>query len=297
MIAAEAAREGRQREIAAAFDAKAFCYDDVWTNSVIGRFQREAVRRSVDRLFSPGQRILDLGCGTGVDALHFARCGIRVHAVDISPEMLAAARRSIQSEGLTSFVTFQLCALEGLVQNPAPFDGAISNFGALNCIENLKRVAPVLSEQLRPGAVLVLCYMGRFCLWETLWYLLHGNPGKAFRRLSDCGFRISDFGLKGGSEVFQSAIRNPQSEIHNLERPGFTVYYHPVQKVVSAFQEHFRLVHFRGIGILVAPSYVERWARAVPGLFHVLAFLDRILCRVPMLRALGDHRLLVFVRK
>jgi len=190
-----------------------------------------------------------------------------------------------------------LCALEDLgeIRNLSPFDGAISNFGALNCVKDLPCVAPALAEQLRPGATLALCYMGRFCLWETLWYLVHGNRGKAFRRLrgsSYFGFRISGFGLKSPSDADKSRTRNPQSAIGNFE-----VFYHPVREVVSAFQEHFSLVHLRGIGILVPPSYVERWARAVPGLFRVAAFLDRILCGVPPFRALGDHRLLVFVRK
>lgn len=47
-----------------------------------------------------GQRVADLGCGTGSLALGFARRGARVVGVDKSPEMIEAARRKADEEGL-----------------------------------------------------------------------------------------------------------------------------------------------------------------------------------------------------
>lgn len=72
-----------------AFDRVASRYDELWTNTDVGRLQREAVWRHVDPLFRQGARIIDLGCGTGTDARHFARAGIHVSAFDASPEMVS----------------------------------------------------------------------------------------------------------------------------------------------------------------------------------------------------------------
>ena len=46
-----------------------------------------------------GERVLELNCGTGEDAVHLARRGVRVLATDNSPRMLAAARSKIARAG------------------------------------------------------------------------------------------------------------------------------------------------------------------------------------------------------
>lgn len=77
----------------APFDAVADTYDETFTESVIGKVQRRAVWREIDRAFFAGQRILELNCGTGVDAARLAGRGIAVWACDQSSRMLEVARR------------------------------------------------------------------------------------------------------------------------------------------------------------------------------------------------------------
>ncbi|HET7841684.1 MAG TPA: methyltransferase domain-containing protein, partial [Terriglobia bacterium] len=83
----------------AAFDALAESYDDAFTNTLIGRAQRACVWGEIDRHFKPAQTILEINCGTGVDALHLAERGVRVVACDASPGMIAAARRRLAETG------------------------------------------------------------------------------------------------------------------------------------------------------------------------------------------------------
>jgi len=73
------------------FDLLAADYDRTWTNSGAGRLQRDAVWRQIVRLFRAGDHVLDLGCGTGEDAAHLMRHGVRVRAMDASPEMVRLA--------------------------------------------------------------------------------------------------------------------------------------------------------------------------------------------------------------
>src|ERR1700722_8492122 len=75
-----------------AFDQLASGYDRLWTRSPVGHLQREAVWRHIGDLFQPGQTVLDLGCGTGNDALRLMRAGLHVHAIDASREMVSIAR-------------------------------------------------------------------------------------------------------------------------------------------------------------------------------------------------------------
>jgi ubiquinone/menaquinone biosynthesis C-methylase UbiE len=67
-----------------AYDRYAAVYDELLAHSEI----RRDVWEIADRFFTEGMRLLDLGCGTGDDAIHFAQRGLFVSAVDVSPVMI-----------------------------------------------------------------------------------------------------------------------------------------------------------------------------------------------------------------
>ena len=119
--------------VAAAFDRLAPVYDELWTTSAVGRLQREAVWREVDSLFQPGDRVLELGCGTGEDAVRLAGAGVHVHATDISPRMV-----DITSGRAADRITTEVLAIEDLARLAGRYDGAIANFGVLNCVSDLR---------------------------------------------------------------------------------------------------------------------------------------------------------------
>ena len=240
----------------AAFDLIAPRYDELWTDSTIGRLQREAVWRRLDTLFPPGAEVLDLGCGTGADALHLARSGRRVTAIDSSAEMVRIA----QSRGVNALHL----PIENLAQLNATYDGVLSNFGAVNCIADLPRLAATLAPLVRSRGRLALCLMGRFCLRETIHYTLRLQPSHAFRRLSGAAI----------SSTF-----------------GITVSYPYVSRFAAAFRPSFHLLDWRGIGLFVPPSFIYRHS---PATLRRFAALDRAFAHLPLFRALADHRLLVF---
>src|SRR5450755_3636512 len=81
---------------AAPFDAIAERYDETFTKSKIGRAQRASVWKELERVFQPGDRVLEIGCGTGVDACFLAGLGVTVVATDSSPQMIAVATRRVR---------------------------------------------------------------------------------------------------------------------------------------------------------------------------------------------------------
>src|SRR5437660_1167164 len=129
---------------AAAFDILAARYDELWTETAAGRAQRELVWREVDPLFRPGMRVLDLGCGTGADAAHYAERGVAVDAVDASAAMVERANARV---GLTA----RVLPVEAVGALSESFDGVLSNFGVLNCVET--RQAEGLRHVVRPGGI------------------------------------------------------------------------------------------------------------------------------------------------
>ena len=239
-------RTGSRR--ASPFDAAAPDYDATFTASVLGGLMRRAVWRRLDLRFAPGDRVLELGCGTGEDAVHLARRGILVLATDASAAMTGAARRKVTAAGLADRVSVQELAIEDLAgaggKLGGPFDGALSSFGALNCVADLAAAARALADRLRPGATAALCVMGPLVPWEWAWFLARGRPRTAFRRLASGGARWR----------------------------GMTVQYPSIRRLRRAFAPAFRLLRIGAVGALLPPTYAEAWAARHP---RLVARLDR----------------------
>ena len=242
----------------APFDRVAANYDATWTRSDVGRAQRDAVWDVVDRLFQPGDEILDVGCGTGEDAVHLGRRGVHVSGIDASGEMVKiACSRGVAATRL---------AVEELERIHARYDGLLSDFGALNCTADLEGVAGSFARLVRPRGYAVVCLLSRTCAWEMAWYALRLRPRTAFRRLS----------------------RGPV-----LTSLGVPVYYPSARRIQRAFGRDFEAICSRGVGVTVPPSYVGLPRRLV----RIAEAIDLRLGRLPVFRACGDHRLYVFQRR
>lgn len=76
-----------------------------------------------------GQRVLDIGCGTGALALRAARKGAKVKGIDVNVQMLKIARRKALEEMLTENVEFQEMSIIELEKEvPESYDVVISGF-------------------------------------------------------------------------------------------------------------------------------------------------------------------------
>lgn len=91
----------------------------------------------------PGERILDLGCGTGQLTAEIARAGAHVTGLDYSPDMLADARKNFPE------LTFVLGNAAGF-NFPDPFDAVFSN-AALHWVKDADGAVSSIARALRPG--------------------------------------------------------------------------------------------------------------------------------------------------
>jgi len=101
----------------------------------------------------PGERILDLGCGTGHLAARVADTGAHVVGVDRSPEMVRQAREKYPAQ------RFEVMDARELTLGGA-FDAVFSN-AALHWIKEPERVIVGIGNLLRPGGRFVAEFGGK----------------------------------------------------------------------------------------------------------------------------------------
>ena len=93
---------------------------------------RQIVEELVDRI-GGGERVLDVGCGSGVLGLCALKLGAAsVVAVDLKPDAVAAAQRNAQANGMTGRMEATLAAL-GHIEGP--FDVVLANIARAGVVE------------------------------------------------------------------------------------------------------------------------------------------------------------------
>ena len=216
----------------------------------------------MSELWPAGIRVVEINCGTGVDAAWLTEHGVDVVATDAGLEMVAIAReRGVDARCLAAESIGDLASL-------GPFDGVLSNFGGLNCIEDLDAVVEGLARCVRVGGTGLLCVMGPVVPWEWLWFLLHGAPRKAVRRLAPVT-------MWRGTEIRYPSIAAMRRRL----APSFDV------------------TRVWALGALIPPSYVEPWARRHPRVLATLGRVERRIESWPGVGNLADHYVLEIVRK
>ena len=247
---------------ASAFDRMAPAYDAQFGTNPIGLHFRHEAQERTRLAFARGGRLLDLGCGTGEDALFLAGVGFDVTAVDPSPGMIERARAKAAARGVAA-VRFEVLAAEDVGSLGGPFDGVYSNFGALNCAE-LRRVGAALGSVLRRGAPIVCSVIGPRPLPGLLQQALTARPARSGEP------RVAGAPVPCHALSFR--------ELRDGLGPGFA------------------WTSRAALGVLLPAPAHEAWARRNPIAFGLLAGAERLVRAWPVVRGLGDHLLLEGVR-
>ena len=258
----------------AAFDSVAADYDGPRGNNVLIQRMRATMWRELERRFAREARLIDLGCGTGIDALHLAQTGRAVLATDWSPGMVERTARRAAEAGLATRIDARRVGAHQLEQIDAhgEFDGAYSNFGPLNCVPDLGALSAQCARLLRPGGKLVFSVIGRVCPWEYLYY--------RWRRPERAKIR---------------ALRGPVAVSMNRETI-WTRYFTPIE-FYSDFAARFELIEYRALSLFLPPPYLAGWYEKRPRLFELLGRLDDATGGWPGLRNAGDHFHIVMRRR
>lgn len=113
---------------------------------------------------TPGEQVLDIGCGIGAHAVRLARRGFRVVAADFSSDRVAAARASVQASGTASLVRVQEEDLRaGLSFDSNSFSGVLC-WGVLMHIHDNEQAMAELIRVTRPGGAIIVAESNFFSL-------------------------------------------------------------------------------------------------------------------------------------
>jgi SAM-dependent methyltransferase len=257
----------------AAFDSVAADYDGPRGNNALIQRMRDTMWREFERRFAREARLIDLGCGTGLDAEYLARSGRTVLATDWSPGMVERTARRAAQTGLAARIEARRLGAHQLDRLDAAgeFDGAYSNFGPLNCVPDLRAMSAQCARLLRPGGKLVFSIIGRVCPWEYLYY--------RWRRPERAKIR---------------ARRGPVAVAMN-QQTIWTRYFTP-REFYADFAPHFELVEYRALSLFLPPPYLVHWHDRHPRLLEWLGRVDDVVGGWPILRNAGDHFLIVMRR-
>jgi HAD superfamily hydrolase (TIGR01549 family) len=135
----------------------------------------QAVLRALDP--QPGERIVDVGCGSGLYARELVRRGATVTATEYAPSSLAQARHNVG--GLAAGVEFRLEDAQELTFSDSSFDKVLLT----EVIEHLPRPAKAVAEAarvLRPGGLLVVSTPSRYSPLNLAYGLKRRVRGYAF---------------------------------------------------------------------------------------------------------------------
>ena len=265
------------RGVEALFDKSAPKYDAAVRSNPFDQYLRTVALEILQRRFVPGDLVLELGCGTGLETIPLAEAGVEVVALDISGGMLRELNRKAQAASVDNRVETRQGAIRDLSRilsdfGPGSFDGAFSHFGALNCELHLNSVPEALYRLVKPHGLLSLGIWNRTCLSEEVLFGITFRPRRAFAR-------------------FQSSVPVGSS------RFGVPVFPYSPGEIKRLFAPFFSLEGAVGASVLMPPYNLGRRIVPHPSLVRLLEAGDRLVRRRRFFRYLGDHFIVDFRRR
>lgn len=215
------------------------------TNKTV-RIMREKFYETIINTVPPKSYLLELNCGSGIDAHHLADKEYRVLATDISDKML----RNAKSKEEKQFLEFRKLSYTDLNQlRNEKFDAVISNLGGLNCIDDLSPVVNEIKTLLKPDGYLICTVMPHYSIWELALFF-KGEFKRSIRRLKKKGI-IANVG----------------------DESVFVRYYSP-SELKKFLKQDFNLILTRALRIFSPPPPADYWYSKHPLITSLFDKLD-----------------------
>lgn len=260
------------QDVSEAFSKQAPVFDQLNAENKLSEYLRSVYRKELLIQLKPQSKILELNCGTGLDALFLAAQGHSILATDNAPGMLEQLDKKLVKTPLQNKVTTKQLSFHDIdTLQPKSFDHIISNFGGLNCSSDLQDVLKKMAPLLNANGKVTLMIMPKICPWELI-MSLKGDFKTAFRRFK----------------------KNTPAHI---EGTYFSCYYYNPSYVIKALEKEFKLLSLRGVFITVPPEFYQNFVERYPKLFAFLRKIDSVIGRFFPFNYCCDHFMITLQKK
>jgi ubiquinone/menaquinone biosynthesis C-methylase UbiE len=243
------------------FDAIANSYDEDFSNTISGLHQRKQVHEQLKIVLKTSPKnILEINCGTGIDAIMMSSYGHNVIATDVSSNMINVAKQKNSNLQNVTFVQSSFSELKTKFNNQK-FELIFSNFGGLNCLKptDLKKIFDDLHQILLPNGKFIIVVMPEAYIWDWLYF----------------SFKVD----------FKSAIRRRKVASISLNGNIQETWYYNVNKIKALSIGKFMVHSAKPIGQLIPPTHLEKKLKFA---FPFLAKLESLLKYI-LPADLSDH--------
>lgn len=267
------------------FSEVAESYDQEFTFSQIGIYQRKRIWKHLLKYIIHKPSVLEVNCGTGIDAMLLNKLRCDVLATDASEEMIKVAKNNITNNNLNfnkitdlplnqtnNGLQFKTSDFKNLNENVSgrKFDIIFSNFGGLNCIDKnqLQQVFQNFYTLLNENGKLIIVMIAPKCIWEKLYFKLKGEGKKADRRQN-----------KEGAETV-------------IANQHFKTYYFSTEEIKNTAENKFEVIEHSPVGLFIPPSYLNKFFNNKKIVLKFLNLFDNIFS-FSFLSNYADHYFMV----
>jgi ubiquinone/menaquinone biosynthesis C-methylase UbiE len=248
-----------------AFTRQSSNYDQYEEGNHILKWMRQQVRNHALGFLKPGDKILELNSGTGIDAEFFAEKGFTIHCTDLSDGMVDQMKKKFSSEKYSDKVNIQQCSFTELDKvGDKKFDFIFSNFGGLNCISDLRESTKFYPSLLNKNGRVCLVILPPVCPWEII-QLFRGKFKFAVRRF-----------MRGGT-------------LANVEEIKFQTYYFSASNIMKALGRDFKLLKLESLALFTPIPQMGKIPKKFPGLTKTLNKIDNKVSGIFPFNRIGDH--------